>query len=52
MYEEKGIDYPYGYVRWTENRNMEEYLRLIREGKIDFSSLISMECPVEDAPLR
>ena len=28
-YEEKGIDYPYSYVRWTEKRNIEEYLRLL-----------------------
>ena len=28
-YEEGGVDYPVGYVRWTENRNMQEYLRLI-----------------------
>ena len=51
LYENKGIDYPYGYVRWTENRNMEEYLKLISEGKINFSFLISRECPVEEAPL-
>lgn len=50
LYEEKGIDYPYAYVRWTENRNMEEYLRLLAEGKINFSSLVSSECPVENAP--
>lgn len=34
-YEEKNIDYPYAYVRWTENRNMVEYCRLISERKID-----------------
>jgi len=28
-YEEKGFDYPIGYVRWTEGRNMAEYLRLM-----------------------
>jgi len=50
LYEEKGIDYPYGYVRWTENRNMEEYLRMIGEGKIDFTSIVSKECKVEEAP--
>jgi len=50
IYEEKGVDYPYAYVRWTENRNMEEYLRLLAEKKIDVSSLISIESPVEDAP--
>lgn len=36
-YEEKGRDYPYAYVRWTENRNMAEYLKLLVEKKIDLS---------------
>jgi threonine dehydrogenase-like Zn-dependent dehydrogenase len=31
-YEEKGLDYPVSYVRWTENRNMAEYLRLVAAG--------------------
>src|SRR5207248_3216690 len=34
-YEERGIDYPYAYVRWTENRNMAEYLRLVAEGRVN-----------------
>ncbi|KXK06032.1 MAG: oxidoreductase domain-containing protein [Chlorobi bacterium OLB4] len=34
-YEEKNIDYPYPYVRWTENRNMEEYCRLVATGKLN-----------------
>lgn len=33
-YEEEGMDYPIGYVRWTENRNMEEYLYLLATEKI------------------
>lgn len=40
-YEEKGIDYPYGYVRWTENRNMESFLDLIGNRRIDMKKLIS-----------
>lgn len=40
-YEQKGLDYPLAYVRWTENRNMEEYLRLLEQGKVDLSLLIS-----------
>jgi predicted dehydrogenase/threonine dehydrogenase-like Zn-dependent dehydrogenase len=40
-YEEKGQDYPYAYVRWTENRNMQEYLRLLAEKKIDVAPLIT-----------
>ena len=41
FYEEKGIDYPFGYVRWTENRNMESFLNLIVNKKINIKSLIS-----------
>lgn len=40
-YEEKGVDYPYAYVRWTEKRNMEEYLRLLDSGLINLSLLIN-----------
>jgi len=50
MYEGKGIDYPYAYVRWTESRNMQEYLRLLAEGKIDFKALVSREYSIEEAP--
>ena len=39
-YEIKGHDYPYGYVRWTENRNMSEYLRLLGNESIDISKII------------
>jgi predicted dehydrogenase/threonine dehydrogenase-like Zn-dependent dehydrogenase len=49
-YEELGHDYPYGYVRWTENRNMAEYLKLIADGKIDFRSLIGKIWPLTEAP--
>jgi len=48
-YEEKGIDYPIAYVRWTENRNMEEFLRLIAEKKVDVKSLISHEYSIDEA---
>jgi predicted dehydrogenase/threonine dehydrogenase-like Zn-dependent dehydrogenase len=48
-YEEHGLDYPLGYVRWTENRNMAEFLRQISEGKIDVDRLISAEFPVTEA---
>ena len=40
-YEEKGLDYPIGYVRWTQNRNFEAILDLINDKKINFSNLIS-----------
>jgi len=39
-YERKGLEYPYPYVRWTENRNMEAYLELISQKKINISTLI------------
>ena len=48
-YEEKGHDYPLAFVRWTEKRNMEEFLRLVAVGKIDVARLISHEFPLDDA---
>jgi predicted dehydrogenase len=50
QYEEHGHDYPYGYVRWTENRNMSEYLKLIGEGRINFKNLIGKIWPLTEAP--
>ena len=38
-YELKGLDYPYHFVRWTENRNIAEFLRLIKTGLIKFDNL-------------
>jgi predicted dehydrogenase len=49
QYEEKGLDYPIGYVRWTENRNMAEYLNLISEGKIDVEPLIHSSFDITQA---
>ena len=48
-YEEKGQDYPFGYVRWTEQRNMEAVLDLMATGKIDTAPLISHRFPFEKA---
>ncbi|TWT81149.1 1,5-anhydro-D-fructose reductase [Planctomycetes bacterium CA13] len=48
-YEESGIDYPYAYVRWTEQRNMEEFLRLIQTGKVKAAPLITHEFELEEA---
>ena len=48
-YEEKGRDYPIGYVRWTEKRNMEAFLRLISEGKVNTELLTTHRFPVEQA---
>jgi len=49
-YEDRGIDYPVGYVRWTERRNLREFLRLIDVGKIDTSRLLPRIAKFEDAP--
>ncbi len=49
-YEQKGRDYPIGYVRWTETRNMDAFLQLLAEKKVDVNSLISHRFPVERAP--
>lgn len=49
-YEERGLDYPYHYVRWTENRNLEDYLRMIEEGKINLDNMIEKVYDIEEAP--
>lgn len=49
-YEEKGIDYPVAYVRWTEKRNMETFQDLISTGKIDVSYLTTHTFAFENAP--
>ena len=48
-YEEKGQDYPVGYVRWTEKRNMEEFLRLLKDHKVDVHRLTTHTFPIADA---
>jgi predicted dehydrogenase/threonine dehydrogenase-like Zn-dependent dehydrogenase len=48
-YEEDGLDYPVGYVRWTENRNMAAYIDLVAAGKVAAERLISASYPVEEA---
>jgi len=49
QYEEKGLDYPYSYVRFTEKRNLESYLNLMATGKIDITDMIEGIFPVEKA---
>jgi len=46
-YEEEGLHYPYSYVRWTENRNMSEYLRLLDNNSIYISDIITKEFDVD-----
>ncbi len=48
-YEEGGRDYPVGYVRWTEQRNLEAVLDMMSEQHIDLSPLISERIPIKDA---
>ena len=48
-YEEKGQDYPFGYVRWTEGRNLEDVLRQIASGALRVRPLIDATHGVEDA---
>ena len=50
-YEEKGHDYPIGYVRWTEQRNMEAVLHLLASGTLNFQALITHRFPIEQADL-
>ncbi len=49
-YEQKGLEYPIGYVRWTERRNMEEFLRLIANGSVRPSLLDPKVYPFDQAP--
>jgi len=49
-YEEGGQDYPIGYVRWTEGRNLEAFIDLLSSGLVDVRPLISHRFPVDDAP--
>jgi predicted dehydrogenase/threonine dehydrogenase-like Zn-dependent dehydrogenase len=49
-YEEQGQDYPLAYVRWTENRNMEEYLRLLADGRINLGAMQPEVHLIDNAP--
>ncbi|WP_254822976.1 bi-domain-containing oxidoreductase [Haloglomus halophilum] len=48
-YEENGLDYPIGYVRWTENRNMRECLRLLADDRLDFDALQTHQFSIDEA---
>ena len=48
-YEERGHDYPFAYVRWTENRNIEAFLDLVETGSIDVARLITHRFSIDEA---
>jgi len=49
VYEEKGVDYPYGHVRWTEQRNMSAFLDLVAQEKVRPAGLVTHRFPFEQA---
>jgi predicted dehydrogenase/threonine dehydrogenase-like Zn-dependent dehydrogenase len=49
FYEEKGQDYPIGYVRWTEGRNLAAIVELMAQGQLDVQPLITHRFPIEHA---
>jgi len=48
-YEEKGQDYPFGLVRWTEQRNFEAVMDMMADGRLNVNPLISHRFPIEEA---
>ena len=50
VYEEGNVDYPVGYVRWTENRNQAAFMRLLAEGKVAVAPLAPVRVPLAEAP--
>jgi predicted dehydrogenase/threonine dehydrogenase-like Zn-dependent dehydrogenase len=48
-FEQKGRDYPIGYVRWSETRNMEAFLQLLADGKLNLRPLITHSLEIENA---
>lgn len=48
-YEEEGVDYPYGYVRWTEQRNMEAFLQLLADQAINLKKLTTHLFDIDEA---
>jgi len=48
-YEEKGQDYPVGFVRWTEQRNFEAVLDMMADARLDIAPLITHRFPIEEA---
>ena len=50
MYEERGVDYPPAYVRWTERRNMEAFQELLYSNKVDIGYMTTHVFPIQEAP--
>ena len=50
LYEDKGQDYPVGFVRWTEQRNFEAVLDMLAEGRLDVRALVSHRFTIDQAP--
>lgn len=48
-YEERGHDYPFGYVRWTEGRNIEAFLDLVASGQVNVERLITHRFSIDEA---
>ena len=48
-YEDRGIDYPIGYIRWTERRNMQEFVRLLAGKSIDPKAITTHTFPIDRA---
>jgi len=48
-YEEQGVDYPIGFVRWTEQRNLEAVLDMMADGRLDIAPLISHRFSIDEA---
>ncbi len=49
LYEEGGKDYPYGYIRWTEGRNIQAFVDLMATGKVNVQPLITHRFPIDEA---
>jgi predicted dehydrogenase/threonine dehydrogenase-like Zn-dependent dehydrogenase len=49
VFEQKGRDYPIGYVRWSETRNMEAFLQMVADGKLNLQPLITHSFDIENA---
>lgn len=48
LYEHQGIDYPFAYVRWTENRNMQAFVRLLEQKQLNIDDLITSEVSLDN----